>query len=439
MVSEGHLPVDRDSAAPRDRRSLHVVVGGQAVSALGDAFANVAMPLLVLALTGSVTQMGVVAGLSLAAQLVGSLVAGPVVDRFDRRRVLLACDWAQMVLGASVPLTYWALPEDRLELTMVVIYVVVVASSVLVSVSLVGLRAATPALVGRDQVMRANSVLTVVTEAAYGVGPAVAGLAVAAFGEPTAIGINALTFGVSALAWHLVRLHRLDAETRGARELPARQRIGEGVRFLSHDPVQRALALGDALNGLMVAGTTVMFIYFVRDTFDASAATVGLMLSLASVGAVAASVVAPWLRARVGTGRVYLAALAVEAVALAGAAVADSVVAVTVLAMLFGFGQIGLAIVGTSFRQETTPELLLGRVTAAVLTGQQGMRILGMLASTALAAQIGVRRTFVTLGLGCALLVLVGLSSPLRHRRLPVLSTVDVQDSSASEPGVSRG
>src|SRR5207244_11872124 len=88
------------------RHRFAILLGGQTVSAFGDAFANVAMPLLVLRTTGSAGQMGVVVGLSLAFQLVGGVLAGPVVDRMDRRRLLIVCDCAQLALAGSIPIVW---------------------------------------------------------------------------------------------------------------------------------------------------------------------------------------------------------------------------------------------------------------------------------------------------------------------------------------------
>jgi MFS family permease len=110
-----------------------MLLGGQTVSAAGDAFSNVAMPLLVLRATGSVAQMGAIAGTSTAAQLVGSLLAGPTVDRWDRRRVLIACDVLQMLLGATIPLLWWSTtPGQWNRYAMWLIYPVVAASCVLI-------------------------------------------------------------------------------------------------------------------------------------------------------------------------------------------------------------------------------------------------------------------------------------------------------------------
>lgn len=419
------------------RRPFLVVLVGQSVSAAGDAFSNVAMPLLVLRLTGSVTQMGVVSGISTLGQLIGGIVAGPFVDRHDRRRTLLACDWFQLLLGLSIPVGFALLPAGGPGRALMPLIIAVVAiSSVLVSLSSVGLRAVTPMLVPTDQVGKANGQLTAATEVAYGIGPVLAGFAVAAIGEPTAIGINALTYGVSAVCWHLVRTRPApepEEPTEAEAEAVAGRTTGGSVRawladltaglaFLHRSARQRAFAVLDTLNSFAVAAATVLFIYFVQRTFGAGSAVVGLLLTLGSVGAVAASLIVPLVQKRLGPGPVYLLAIAGEGVALIGAGVAGSLVAVGALAAVFACGQVGAAIISLTYRQQHTPPQLMGRVIAAVLVLQQGARILGISVETTAADQIGIRPVFVGLGTLCLLIMVAGLFTPVR-RREPEVST----------------
>jgi Na+/melibiose symporter-like transporter len=372
------------------------------------------MPLLVLSTTGSVAQMGIVVGLSTAGQLAGGLLAGPIVDRLDRRRLMLACDWLQLALVGLIPVVWWLVPASTLETAGIwLIYTVVTVSSVLVSVSLVGLRAIVPQVAGREALVRANGRLTVATEVAYGCGPAIAGLTVAALGEPTAIGINALTFGTSALTWQLIRLR--PAEPAAAAGEPLRGRLA-GLRFIWRDRMLRSLGVLEIGNGLLVAGTTTLFIYYVRHDLGESSAIVGVLLSLASVGAVLAAVGATKMRDRLGFGRAWLAGIGVQGAALLGVGLTRSVWGVAALAVVFAFGQITAAILAVTFRQERTPDHLLGRVSAAALTIGLAARAVGGVASATAAGRISTPTVLVALGVGTVALVLIGFRTPLRAR-----------------------
>jgi fucose permease len=77
---------------------------GQTLSAVGDSCSLIALPLLVLQATGSVTQMGLVTATFGIAQLLAGLVAGALVDKLDRRRLMILCDLGRLLVYASIPL-----------------------------------------------------------------------------------------------------------------------------------------------------------------------------------------------------------------------------------------------------------------------------------------------------------------------------------------------
>ena len=88
---------------PSARRNFRLVLGASVASSLGDNLHNLALPLLVLTVTGSSSQAGLVLALGTVAQLLGGPVAGAVVDRLERRSVLIWCDAGRALLVASLP------------------------------------------------------------------------------------------------------------------------------------------------------------------------------------------------------------------------------------------------------------------------------------------------------------------------------------------------
>ncbi|MET9390607.1 MFS transporter [Streptomyces sp. NPDC006624] len=88
------------------QRDFGVFWAAQTLSVLGDSFALIALPLLVLQATGSVARMGLLTAVGGAASVVAAVFAGAVVDRVDRRRLLIACDLVRMVLYGLIPLVW---------------------------------------------------------------------------------------------------------------------------------------------------------------------------------------------------------------------------------------------------------------------------------------------------------------------------------------------
>ncbi len=147
------------AATPRDEplaanRDFRVLLGSQGVSALGDAVSFTALPLLVLALTGSGLAMGIVGALQTLPDLVFGMVAGALADRSDRKRMMFLADLGRAVLTASIPISVFLNGP-----TMVVILIVAAPMSILRAFFLAGYTASVPALVGRSQIARANSYL----------------------------------------------------------------------------------------------------------------------------------------------------------------------------------------------------------------------------------------------------------------------------------------
>src|SRR6478609_1769845 len=88
-------------------RNFNIFWAGQTFSNLGDSFALIALPLLVLQATGSVAQMGLVTGTFGLSSLFTNLISGVVVDRVDRRLLMVWCDLGRLVVNGLIPLIWW--------------------------------------------------------------------------------------------------------------------------------------------------------------------------------------------------------------------------------------------------------------------------------------------------------------------------------------------
>ena len=141
-------------------RNYLLLQGGQIVSYIGNQQQFIALPLLVLALTGSVFQAGIAVSLSTIAVLVVSPIAGALVDRWDRKRTMVICDAGRMLIILTIPLAFWLH-----ILTMVQVDLVVTIAGVLGTIFSVANSAALPNVVPRDQLPVALSQ----SQAAYSV------------------------------------------------------------------------------------------------------------------------------------------------------------------------------------------------------------------------------------------------------------------------------
>ncbi len=402
-------------------RNFNIFWLGQTLSALGDGFGFIALPLLVLQATGSVAQMGLVTATFGIAQLIAGVFAGPLVDRVNRRQLMILCDVARTILYLAIPLG-WALAGPQIWL----IYVVTALFGALSNVFSIAYITAVANLVDREQITAANGRLQTTAAVSFIIGPMLAGLVSAAFGPSTAIGIDAATFAVSALTLMLLRL-RQAAAVRPAGEQQG-SRIAEalaGVRFLWQQPVLRAVTLFFVVINGMLAGTNDLFIYYLKHGLSWDDNGVGLVFGASTVGAVLGGLLVATLRRNLGFGVCFLGGQLVFALSLVGfGVVPPTFIIYLVLGAGTAFGSSIQGICSMSLRQEITPDHLLGRVTAAFYTLVMALGPIGAAITTAIAASVGALPVIVAMGLIMIAFTGLGLLTPLaaKHPERAVIS-----------------
>ncbi len=166
-------------------RNFTVFWAGQTFSFLGDAFSIVAIPLLILEMTGSLAQMGVVTALYGVGSLVAGIAAGPIVDRVDRRKLMIRCDIGRAFVYGLVPLGWWLVGPQ-----LWLVYAVTLIGSALAMLFGVAYITAVANLVDKEQLVDANGRLQASYALAFILGPFLAGVVSGFFGPALAIGLD---------------------------------------------------------------------------------------------------------------------------------------------------------------------------------------------------------------------------------------------------------
>jgi len=336
---------------------------GQAVSTLGSSVSRLALPLLVLALTQSPAQAGLVAALQAAPYLVFSLPAGALIDRWDRKRVMIRCDVARCLAYGSVPLAY-----ATAHLSLAQLYAVALVGGTAYVFFNIAEVAALPRVVPAEHLSHATALNESATSASSLIGPGVAGLIIS-LGRTTLSGaavaylVDSLSYLISTLSLGFIRtpFQAARAPTAG-RSL--RTEIAEGLRFLWARHPLRALALLTMGMNLFFGPLPLAVIVLARTNLHADARTLGLIFSAASAGGLLGSLSASWVKARLRVGQAIIGAVAGIAVATPLVAVAPSVPVV-----LAGFALVGAMlpiynVVSISYRLHLVPDPLQGRVNS---------------------------------------------------------------------------
>ena len=394
-------------------RDFRIVALGEGISGLGDAITFTALPLLVLALTGSGAAMGVVAALQTLPDLLLGLPLGAYADRWDRRRMMLYSDLGRAILTALIPLSVLLhLP------TMAVVLLVVFPINALRVAFMAAWTGAIPNLAGRALIGPATSYFEAIFAVGFILGPAIAGVLAATIGPGPTLAIDAASFIVSAVALSFVRTSMRDETARRAnRHLLAE--IRDGIAYVARHPVLRSAVGYWTTTGIATAGLIPALTYFITVDLGHGADALGLIISAFSLGSLGGSLVASQLT-RGRLGMLFLGGVGFTGVTLIVVSSQTSPLVLALIAFMAGTtNSIGL-IAYVTIRASSAPDELLGRVGATARMLSIGLQPLGAAVAGILLDVVAGGATLRLMGIvviaGTIVFALVG---PLRAAKAP--------------------
>ena len=256
---------------------------GQAVSLSGTWMQRVAQAWLVLDLGGSGTDIGVVAALQFLPLLVFGAWGGVVVDRLDKRRLLVATQSASGLLALGLGVLT---ATGVVELWMVMALAGGLGCAHLLDVP--GRQSFVMEIVGRDQLANAVTLNSVVVNAARMTGPALAGVLIVTVGTAACFLLNAASYLIVVWAFAGMR----QAELQRAAVVPrAPGQLREGLAYAWHEPALRGPLLLMAVVGALAYEFQVVLPLLARFSFDGDAGTYGAMTACMGLGAVVAGLI----------------------------------------------------------------------------------------------------------------------------------------------------
>ncbi len=341
-------------------RDFWLFWGGQTMSEVGTAFTLFALPLLVFELTGSALELAFAEVAAFLPYAVFSFVLGALVDRLERRRVMIAADVGRAALIATIPLL------DELDgLRVWWIYAVSFAVTTLTIAFSAGKFAVVPSLVPRQRLVSANGRLEAGSNGAHIVGPVLAG-AFLGLGLATAdvLYADALSFFVSAASVALIAAPLAAGRASHARR-PLRAEVADGLRFTFGHPLLRNLVLLSALLNFVGATQWAQLVLFAKERLGASNPQISILWSAGAAGAIAFALGAARIRRRIRFSRAVLGSVLVGgSLTVAFSLTPWYGLAVILWALIIGLGEFR-GIVTTTVRQAITPPHVLGRAGAA--------------------------------------------------------------------------
>ena len=331
------------------------------ISNLGDGVAQIAYPWMASLLTRDPLLIAGVAFAQRLPWLVFSMHADVIVDRGDRRRLMVSMNTIRFLITVAVTVA--------VAMDVMVIPALYVAALALGAAEVIydnSNQTILPRIVAKDRLERANgNIWGAELVMNQFVGPPLGGFLIAlAIAVP--FGVDALTFGISAVLIALIggtfRSTPVTEDSTQRRSM--RQDIGEGLRWLwGHKLIRRFAVLLGVMNGI----STAMFaieVLFAQEILGLDARGFGLLATASALGGIAGSQLAPNLTKRIGPGPSLYLTLFVGAVTGVAIGLTSNPFVVGAMFAVFMFTAVLWNVITVSFRQSVIPDHLLGRVNS---------------------------------------------------------------------------
>lgn len=382
------------------KRDFALLVGGQAVSDLGDGMFLVAVAWRVYQSYSTPAALSIVGIAIMLPRILATVAGGVLSDRIERRWIMVGADCVRAVAVALLGLVSLA-PGN----VLVWIVALVALQSIAGSLFSPSEAALVPQLVTPQELAKANSLRTIVSPIANGViGPALGGFITATVGPQAAFWIDAVTFMVSVASLALMGSHPVLS---GPVRTSVVSDVREGFAYVTRRPWLYGPIVTAMIGQIMYAGPNQALVpYLVKFELHASAGALGAVLACAGIGSVAAGVLIGRLpRPRdIVTFMLFGWAIGIGSIAAVGLAqtVWQAAVGVFVWSLFIWSGEIlWLTLLGL-----TVPNSIRGRVSSIDFFGSYWLIPLSMALTGPLAARYGARALLVAAGVGGATAVL---------------------------------
>ena len=390
-ISYDTQEIPQPQSAPRQsplrtvlsQRNFQLLWLGETISLIGDQFHMIALPWLVLQLTGDAFAMGAVLALGAVPRALFMLVGGALTDRLSPRTVMLASNLVRMVLVALLAATVLT---GTIEVWM--LYVFSLFSGLAGAFFFPAQNAIVPQIVAKSDLQIGNALISGTAQLSAFGGPVLAGAMIALLagaqsantanntaGMGIAFSIDALTFLVSAVMLWLMRVPRIDVTAAGENGTMLAA-IREGLAYVWNDIQLRTIFIIIAVSNLLVVGPLTIGIPVLADTrFSEGAAAFGIIMSAYGGGSLLGTILAgvlPRPPARILGSVLFVIFSSVGiGVALVGLTTSTPMAALVTLAM--GIGEGYVVILFITWLQGRTPPAMLGRMMSLLMFSTNGL------------------------------------------------------------------
>jgi MFS family permease len=402
-------------------------------SAVGTYLAALALSVDIFDRTGSGKWLAALLVADFLPIILIGLTLGPLLDRLERRRLMITADVARFAVFAALPFVDG--PATIVALAGL--------NGVATGFFRPAVWAGVPNLVRDADLEEATSLLSTVENAAWMVGPVISGLLLTVSGPSAAYWINAVSFLVSAGL--VARLRRSDLQSEESLSRGHWRDVRDGFSLVRRSAPLLTVLLVWNTAALGNASVNVAEVVFAKDELGAGNIGLGILVGATGLGLVIGSVISPTVLARLGMARVYGGALVVMGIGFGAAATAPSIVVAVPLVALATVGNGAAIVCNQLLVQRGAVDSMRGRALAVLMSSYYAVLPLSMAGAGWLTDEAGARVTWMVGAIAFLVASLIAFARTHRVREAvlaappPEPSPAGVEVATANGNGFSDG
>jgi MFS family permease len=414
----------QDTIRSLKHRNFQLFFSGQIISLVGTWMDMVAEAWLVYRLTGSSLLLGTVTFAGQLPVLLISPFAGLVADRLNRRKIVIATQFASMIIaGILAGLTL------SKHVTVEQVIILAALMGVVNAFDIPARQSFLVEMVGREDLMNAIALNSSMFNAARIIGPSIAGILVASFGEGWCFFANSVSY-IAVIAGLL--LMKVPPRLRAAESVSPFEHIAEGFRFVRHAGPIRALLLLVGLVSLVAMPYAVLMPVFAAKILHGNARTLGILMTSAGLGALIGALMLASRRGVKGLSRIVSIACAAFGLALILFSFSHWWILSALLLIPVGFSVMTQMGSTNTLIQSMVPDRLRGRTMAVYSMMFLGVAPFGALLSGWSADRIGAPHTLAIGGV-IAILGAIAFARHLPKIRIEARQLLDAASIEAAQ------
>lgn len=347
---------------------------GIAFSNIGSAFTTFVFPLMILKLTGSAFQVGIVSALSFIPYAILGLPAGALIDRLNKKTIMKCADIIRLISYLSIPvLSFYNM------LSIFQIYVVAIISGIGLVFHSISEVSIIPSIVKEEDLASANSYIYATQNVSEFLGPIIGGLLYTYMGYSILIFIDSMTFLLSFFSLILIKIETksiFNQEKLSGKNFLSDVKVG--FDYLLSNSTIRVMAVVVSLSNLIISPYYIYIVMFVKEDMNQSSQALGLVLCISSLGALIGSLSASFLLKLFNFGKLIVIILFLDTIFRLMLPFSTYIFILIPLLGLTYMTQSILNIAIITLRQKKCSEHMLGRVNSVFKTMVFAFRAIGL-------------------------------------------------------------